>query len=121
MNRAAHAKRSACRRVALAAAALALLGGCNANVGLRVGHSSAPATQPSVGPGGSFTGSGVSVRIGDGPAGGSTVGAVVGAGVLGVVLGGAPAKPAPPDASRTIHEQDCTRPVEDPTANLRCK
>lgn len=25
------------------------------------------------------------------------------------------------DASRTVNEQDCTRPIENPSANLRCR
>jgi hypothetical protein len=31
-------------------------------------------------------------------------------------------EPAPPmDESRRVSEQDCTRPLEDPSANLRCR
>ena len=101
----------------LLTAAIPLLAGCNASFGLRYGNTSAPSTQPSVGPGGSMTGGSVGVRIGDGPA----LGAAIGVGVLGVVLEGRPRKAAEPDASRSVHEQDCSQPLENPAANLRCK
>jgi hypothetical protein len=25
------------------------------------------------------------------------------------------------DENRTVHEQDCTKPIENPVANLKCK
>lgn len=35
--------------------------------------------------------------------------------------GAAVREPPPLDANRTIAERDCTRPMEAPSANLRCK
>lgn len=70
---------------------------------------------------------------------GSTAGALIGIGVLGALIYGEssvngtryranpflaiePTTPAPPmDETRRVHEQDCTKPIEDWTANLRCR
>lgn len=50
--------------------------------------------------------------------------------LLGIILIGMefndptrPLNPRPPpmDATRRVNEQDCTRPIVDPSANLRCK
>ena len=105
------------RRVLLLAACAAFLPGCLASFGLQIGNTGVSATQPSVGPGGSFSASGVNARYSDGPA----LGAVIGVGVLGALFGGGHGRPPELDASRTVREQDCTRAVEDPGANLRCR
>ncbi|MGA8007450.1 MAG: hypothetical protein WCA17_15245 [Burkholderiales bacterium] len=54
---------------------------------------------------------------------GSVVGAVIAIGALGAMYGssGEPTKPPALLESRTVREQDCTRPLEDPGANLRCR
>ncbi len=105
------------KRVLLLAACAAFLPGCLASFGMQVGNLGAPATQPSVGPGGSFSSGGVGARISDGPA----LGALIGVGVLGALFGGEQRRPPGLDASRRVHEQDCTKAVEDLSANLRCK
>lgn len=44
-----------------------------------------------------------------------------GASALGA-LGAEPGRTVPPlDAARRIHEQDCTQPIADAVANLRCR
>lgn len=42
--------------------------------------------------------------------------------IAGMFIAGA-ATPPPPelDPSRRVNEQDCTRPIDDPAANLRCR
>ena len=105
------------KRLILLAAAIAFLPGCITDLGLRYGNTTPSATQPSVGPGASISGGGVSARVSDGPA----FGAVIGAGILSVIFGGAPRKPPELDQSRAVQEQDCTRPIENPGANLRCR
>jgi len=45
-------------------------------------------------------------------------------GIVGLLAAGnnvSPARPAPMLEDRTINEQDCTRPLEQPTANLKCR
>ncbi len=40
----------------------------------------------------------------------------------GAIHGGErPERPPELDPARTVREQDCTRPLEDPGANLRCR
>lgn len=47
---------------------------------------------------------------------------VVGGAMLGILAAGDRYAPAPPmKADRTVNEQDCGKPVEQPTANLRCR
>ncbi len=55
---------------------------------------------------------------------GSAVGAIVAIGVLGATIygqGSDTADPPPLAGNRVVREQDCTRPLEDPSANLRCR
>jgi hypothetical protein len=54
---------------------------------------------------------------------GSAVGAVIAIGALGAMYGSGDGGAKPPALmeGRTVHEQDCTRPLEDPSANLRCR
>lgn len=98
---------------------LSMLPGCLASIGVQVGNTSAPATQPSVGPRGSISSSagGISAHVSDG----STLGALIGIGVLGAMFGGDRRSPPELDPSRRVHTQDCTRPLEVPEANLRCQ
>ncbi len=55
----------------------------------------------------------------------STAANVIGAvGILGLLAAAndvSPLRPAPMRADRTINEQDCTRPIADGLANLRCR
>lgn len=55
----------------------------------------------------------------------STTANVIGAvGILGLLAAGnnaSPLRPAPMREDRTINEQDCTRPIANGTANLRCR
>ncbi|MGH8737469.1 MAG: hypothetical protein ACREU5_03555 [Burkholderiales bacterium] len=54
---------------------------------------------------------------------GSAAGAIIAIGALGAMYGSGGARTAPPALleSRLVREQDCTRPLEDPSANLRCR
>lgn len=110
------------RRFLLLAACVLLLPGCLATFGLQVGNTGVPSTQPSVGPGGSFSSSSVNARFSDAPAYGS----ILGVGILGVLFGeerrkGAQRTPPELDASRPVHEQDCSKALENASANLRCR
>ena len=74
--------------------------------------------------GGSYVQAGSTVNV----QGTSALGALIAIGVLGGYayeserqMGGA-SRPAPPmEASRTVQEQDCSRPIENRTANLKCR
>ena len=103
-------------------AATALLAGCTANLGFQVGNTGKSATQPSVGPGGAFSSSAVNARFGEG----GNFGAILGVGVLGALFGreqrGAEGRNPPAfDSTRQVNEQDCSKAIENPSANLRCK
>ncbi len=109
------------KRIFALAAFAVLLAGCNANLGFQLGNMGKSATAPTVGPGTSFSSSGVGVRFGDVPA----VGAFIGAAGLGWLFGGDPRtdmqRTPPLDASRQVNEQDCSQAVQNPTANLSCR
>jgi hypothetical protein len=98
------------------ALSLALLAGCGGYSNVQVSSSGAPAT-------GVSTGGSVNIR------GRSTVGALIAIGILAGASYGSDRKypmqtnvPAPKlDAARTVNEQDCTKPIEDWSANLKCK
>ena len=105
------------KRLILLAAAMVSLQGCIADLGFRYGNTTPSATQPSVGPGASISGGGVMARVSDGPA----FGAVIGVGILSVIFGVAQPKAPELDQSRPVQEQDCTKPIENPQANLRCR
>ncbi len=113
------------KKIALLVALVLVLQGCAADLGLRVGSTGTSATQPTVGPGSSFSTGGVSARFND--AGAFAV--AVGAAVLGALFGretrrsewqGESRTPPELDSSRRINEQDCARPLQD-TGNLRCR
>ncbi len=101
-------------------AAAALLAGCNANLGFQVGNMGRSATVPTVGPGSSFSSSGVSIRFGDVP----PAGAFIGAAGIGMLYGSDPQagtqRTPPMDESRRINEQDCRNPVQN-SGNLHCR
>jgi hypothetical protein len=47
---------------------------------------------------------------------------IVGGAMLGILAAGDGYAPVPPmKADRTVNEQDCGKPIEQPTANLRCR
>jgi len=62
------------------------------------------------------------VRVGIDVRSGSAAGAVIAIGVLGAMYGSG-SEPDPPRLleGRKVNEQDCTKPIEDPSANLRCR
>lgn len=105
------------KRLLSYAACVFVLSGCVTSLGVRVGNTGAPATQPSVGPGASTGSAGISAHISDA----STLGAIIGIGVISAMFGGDRSAPAELDPARKVHEQDCTRPLEVPEANLRCR
>jgi hypothetical protein len=110
----------------LLVAAIALLCGCNANLGLQIGSVGRSATTPSVGPGGSFSSSGASLRFGDAPGVGSLLGAIGLGWLFGRDSGGRDSRneemrTPPLDDRRSINEQDCSLALADPAANLRCR
>ena len=111
------------KRGILIVVCVTLLPGCLASVGIQGGNAGvvAPATQPSVGPGGSFSSAGVSARFSDGSSGA----ALLGAGILGFLFGRgdrADTRRVPAlDPNRTVNEQDCAQAIADPAANLRCR
>jgi hypothetical protein len=109
------------KRIAFALA-FATLCGCTANLGMQIGSTGRSATAPTVGPGSSFSSSGVGVRFGDMPGIGSLIGAVG----LGWLFGRDTRMDAPRiqpamDAHRRVVEQDCSQALPDPGANLRCR
>jgi len=54
--------------------------------------------------------------------GAATSDVIVGGAMLGILAAGAGYSAAPPmKPDRRINEQDCTQPIVDPTANLRCR
>ena len=94
----------------LAAALLALcISGCSGNYIVQA--SSAGASQLSA------TGGSISV------AGTSTAGALFMVGILGALTSGGAAYLAVPEMNpdRRVVEHDCSKPIEDTTANLRCR
>jgi hypothetical protein len=101
-------KRSPVTRYRIAAAILLALcvAGCGGNSYVQLGSSGSPAA-------GVSTGGSVSIQ------GRSMLGALIAIGILA----GAPHAGVPEyeiDATRTVNEQDCSRPIANPTANLRC-
>ena len=104
------------QRLFILAATAVLLQGCSTNLGFQFGSTGKSATAPSVGPSSSFSSGGVNARFSYG-------GSLLGLGVLGALFGREPRDArAPPelDSSRRVNEQDCRKPVESGSANLRC-
>ena len=107
------------QRLLILAAIAVLLQGCSTNLGFQFGSTGKSATAPSVGPGGAFSSGGVNARFSD--SGG--VGTLLGVGALGALFGREPRDARTPpelDSSRRVNEQDCRKPVENGSANLRC-
>jgi hypothetical protein len=113
----------------LATLLCALLAGCSAHTNVRIGSGAA-----GVPPGTSVTSSSVGASVQSG----SAAGALIAIGLLAAAWHGAGSDrvsgrhgaepfsaivgPVPPlDETRRVHEQDCTRPIEDASANLKCK
>lgn len=79
--------------------------------------------------GGSYVQVGSAGSSGAGVQGTSALGALIAIGVLGGYayesernMEGTRRLPAPPmDTSRTVNEQDCTQPIADWSANLKCR
>ena len=110
------------KRFLILAVAVALLPGCAANFGFQFGSTGKSATQPTVGPGGSFSSGGVIARFGEA----ANSGSLLGVGLLGFLFGGEPRandERTPPalDSNRLVNEQDCGKILENPSANLRCR
>jgi len=108
----------------LAALLCALFAGCSSQANVRAGLSGG------VQGGGASAGSQVSAQVQSG----SVFGTLLAVGILAAVwygedreryvFGAFPSSsgPMPPlDESRRVNEQDCTRPIEDTGANLRCR
>jgi hypothetical protein len=104
----------------LAAFLCALLAGCSSQANVRAGLSGASTS----------AGSQVSAHVQSG----SVLGTLLAVGILAAAwygedrerygLGAFPgaSAPVPPlDESRRVNQQDCTRPIEDRAANLRCR
>jgi hypothetical protein len=107
------------------------LAGCSAHTNVRIGGGSQLAS-----PGTSISTSSLGIRVQSG----SAAAALIGLGVVAAAVHGGeregygvryranpllaiqPTDPAAqPDPSRRVHEQDCSRPIEDASANLRCR
>ena len=96
-------------RALAALLALALLSGCS-NTTWRAGWGAPPSSGPPP-PGGS-----VSVTTA------TPSGVWLGLGILlGAVYGPGVYEAPPMEPSRRVLEQDCSKPIEDPSANLRCR
>lgn len=104
------------KSVAAALAFVVLVSGCAANVHFR---SSTPPPAP---PSGVHGGASVGLHI----HGTSLAALIVAAALLGAAaesfrLAQPAQRPAPLAADRAVNEQDCSRPIADAYANLRCK
>ena len=98
---------------ALALSLAVLLAGCG-------GHANVQMSSNTVAPGGVSTGGAVQAQSN------STLGVLI---AIGVLMGASYASdrqpasiPAPAmDSDRSVNEQDCTKPIVDRSANLRCR
>ena len=114
----------------LAALVCALVAGCSSQANVRTGLPGAAGATP----GTAVTGSQFGAHVQSG----SVAGTVLAVGILAAAWYGGDRErmperygfgafpggriPMPPlDESRRVHEQDCTRPIEDGAANLRCR
>lgn len=63
------------------------------------------------------------VRVGLDVQSGSALGPIIAIGALGAVYGSGsePTKPPAMLEGRRVNEQDCSKPIKDPSANLRCR
>ena len=84
--------------------------GCDANYIVRATSGGTPSLPSAPPPGGSVNVYGT-----------SSFGALLGIGLFGAASYGGAFYVPPMDPNRRVVEQDCTRPIEDPTANLRCR
>ncbi len=106
-------------------AALVLVAGCSSATRMRLDSGSA-ASSPA--PGTSASGARVAIDV----RGGSAIGAVAAAAALAIIMNREQTvsedRPAamfqgtpPMDERRSVNVQDCTRPIEHPGANLKCR
>jgi hypothetical protein len=97
------------RRIALPL--VFLVAGCHAHSGVGFATGTPGAVAPAS----------ASVSVHAGPA----LGVLIGLGIIAAAARedwGAPERVAPPlDDTRRVAAQDCSRPIEDPAANLRCR
>jgi hypothetical protein len=105
------------KHIAAALIAALLLQGCS-YYQLNAGSATAPAAG-AIAPGTSVSGGSLQVQGG----GGSAAAVLI---AIGILAGVAASQPAPPPApllapERRVNEQDCTRPIADPAANLKCR
>ena len=110
----------------LAALLCALLAGCSSQANVRAGFSGGAG---GVAPGTASGGASLTAQI----ASATVAGTLITVGMLAAAWHGADRErygpgafpsgaPVPPlDESRRVNEQDCTRPIEDGAANLRCR
>jgi hypothetical protein len=101
----------------VAALAGATLAGCGANYATFVSTGGAQVASPSV----LGAPPGLSVTIGLSETAGNII---AGAGMLAILAAGNNVSPFPPPRmkeDRTINEQDCTQPITNFSANLKCK
>lgn len=99
---------------ALAAGLVLACAGCGTmNVQITGSGVAAPAPLP----GTAYRGGTVELRY----PGASTAAALIAIGVLGAAMHAPPRGIPPMDERRRVQERDCTQPLEDHTANLRCR
>ncbi len=100
----------------LAAARVTLLAGCSTHYQLNAASGMLP-------PGGAVPGTTASGGAAQLQANGSGAAALLAVGILAAVAATQPsAAPAPQLApGRRVNEQDCTKPIADPAANLKCR
>jgi hypothetical protein len=99
-------------RLLVAALAAAALAGCGGNYAAHSGSSGSV-----VADGGLHA----SVTVGLSATAANVIAAGAVIGFLAVGNGLSPLLPPPMRADRAINEQDCTKPIATPTANLRCR
>jgi len=104
------------RRILLLAVCITLLPGCLATIEVQGGVIGVP---PSVSAGGSVSSGGMFAHLGEA----APTAALLGAVLLGILFGdeGNSFRVPDLDPDRAVNVQDCTAPVADISANLRCK
>lgn len=105
-------------RLLIAGGALAFALGCAGCGTADIRISGSGAGPPAPLPGTTYRGGTVELRY----PGASTAAALIAIGVLGAATYAPPGPGVPPlDERRRVQERDCTQPIEDWTANLRCR
>lgn len=102
-------------RIAAPILLAAALSGCAATTSVSAGGGAA-----GVAPGGTVSSATVGMHVESASAAGALLGlAIIGGTVYGAARDGARVPPLDPD--RTVNVQDCSQPIRDWAANLRCK